>query len=110
MTILVMLNGPPRAGKDTATAAIVEAVGMPVRVLKATEPIKDETHRRLGLDCAHDAYEALKDAPLHGYDDTCVRSIITDTRRNVHPNIRARSTSSRWQPLVPAFCEERAGR
>lgn len=65
MKHLIMLNAPPRAGKDTATTAISAALaerGVAVRHLKVTNIVKQRTHEHWG--CGHlapDALEAVKD-------------------------------------------------
>lgn len=63
--IAILLNGPPRAGKDTAINALMAAFSAGnAEILKVTQPIKDLTHKSFGLDCRHDAYELDKDVNL----------------------------------------------
>lgn len=64
MQKVIMFNGPPLAGKDTAGKICKALLGDDVHLVKFTDPLKAETHHRYGLDCANDAYEALKDTPL----------------------------------------------
>jgi hypothetical protein len=66
--IAILLNGPPRAGKDTAITALMAAFAVgSAEILKVTQPIKDLTHKRLGLECSHDAYEIEKDLKLREF-------------------------------------------
>nr|WP_250807968.1 hypothetical protein [Neorhizobium tomejilense] len=64
--IAILLNGPKYCGKDTAASAILEAFGNASALFRFTVPVKEETHRRYGLDVAYDHYEDqnIKDAPL----------------------------------------------
>lgn len=80
---ILMLNGPPRAGKDTASAAVAAALPFPVAVVKVTAPVKDETHRRYGLRCAHDAFEAHKDTPLRAFGGLTPRQAYIATSRDL---------------------------
>lgn len=67
--IAILLNGPPRAGKDTAITALLAAFAPGhAEIIKVTQPIKDLTHKRLGLDCRHDAYELEKDLVLPEFE------------------------------------------
>lgn len=77
--IAILLNGPPRAGKDTAVAALESAFGPHAETLKFTRPIKDLTHSRFGLDCSHDAFEDLKDVPLPEFGGMTPREAYIDT-------------------------------
>jgi len=77
--IAVLLNGPPRAGKDTAIEALREAFGQISEVIKFTRPVKDLTHERFGLNCDHDAYEELKDTPLPEFLGMTPRQAYIDT-------------------------------
>lgn len=64
--IAILLNGPKYCGKDTAASALLEAFGSEAAIFRFTVPVKEETHRRYGLDVAYDHYEdqSVKDAPL----------------------------------------------
>lgn len=60
---VVLLNGPPRSGKDFAASAICAAFSG-AAVLKLAGPLKRATHEAFGLaDAPHDAYEDCKDVP-----------------------------------------------
>jgi len=81
--IAILLNGPPRAGKDTAVAVLEDAFGTEAETFKFTQPVKDRTHARFGLDCAHDAYELLKDTPLPEFGGMTPREAYIDTSRKL---------------------------
>lgn len=81
--IAILLNGPPRAGKDTAVEALADALGGSVEIFKFTRPIKDLTHRNAGIDCTHDAYETLKDTPLEEFGGRTPRQAYIDTSREL---------------------------
>lgn len=81
--IAILLNGPPRAGKDTAVEALSQALGSAAEVFKFTRPIKDLAHRNAGIDCAHDAYEELKDTPLPEFGGRTPRQAYIDTSRDL---------------------------
>ncbi|CAH2606503.1 conserved protein of unknown function (plasmid) [Rhodovastum atsumiense] len=60
---LILLNGPPRAGKDTAASAILARMTGAVR-LGMSYHLKEATHAAYGMPGRpHDAYEAVKDVP-----------------------------------------------
>lgn len=77
--VAILLNGPPRAGKDTAVEALAPLLGEEAEVLKFTQPVKDYTHRQAGLDCRHDAYEEQKDAPLREFGGRTPRQAYIET-------------------------------
>lgn len=60
---IVLLNGPPRSGKDTAFRAIKKFMPY-AQELKFTSYVKQETHRLYGIECEEETYEILKDVPL----------------------------------------------
>lgn len=60
---IVLLNGPPRSGKDTAFRAIKKRLPY-AQEIKFTSFVKSQTHEFYGLQCEEDAYEFLKDTPL----------------------------------------------
>jgi hypothetical protein len=58
----ILLNGPPRAGKDTAAAVIEEMVG--AWRFGFSYPLKLATHAAYGMNLRrHDAFEKVKDDP-----------------------------------------------
>lgn len=62
--IVILLNGPKRAGKDTASAALAEAGGAAVRLLKFTDPVKRLAHAAHGIDRPTWWFEPVKDTRL----------------------------------------------
>lgn len=64
--IAILLNGPKYCGKDTAASALLQAFGEDSAIFRFTVPVKDETHRRYGLDVAYDHFEdqKVKDLPM----------------------------------------------
>ena len=60
---VIVLNGPPRAGKDTAIHAL-QAAFPGIEVYQFFRPIKEMLHADLGLDVPYDHYESLKDVEL----------------------------------------------
>ncbi len=60
---VIVLNGPPRAGKDTAILSL-QKIFDDVEVYQFFRPIKEMLHKELGLNVPYDHYEALKDDPL----------------------------------------------
>lgn len=64
MRTLVMLNGPPQCGKDTAGGIISTLCAIPSHIDKFARVVKDRTHAAYGISNAtHDAYEHCKDDP-----------------------------------------------
>lgn len=60
---IIILNGPPRSGKDTIGRMLGE-LGDDIYVTKFALPIKSMAHRLLGLNDAHyDSYDDVKDKP-----------------------------------------------
>lgn len=62
MKLAILINGPPRAGKDTAGNHILACIPEAVKV-KFSDPVKDGAHHAYGLDCSIDHYEDVKDIP-----------------------------------------------
>lgn len=62
MKLAILINGPPRAGKDTAGNYILAHIDEAVKV-KFSDPVKDGAHHAYGLDCSIDHYEDVKDIP-----------------------------------------------
>lgn len=79
---VIVLNGPPRAGKDTAAALIEEAFG--AAHLKFSVTLKEETHRRYGLaPLPHDTFEKVKDDPLPEFGGKSPRQAYIETGRDM---------------------------
>jgi hypothetical protein len=68
--IAILLNGPAYCGKDTAAGALIEAFGGDAAIFRFTVPVKEETHRRYGLDVPYNHYEdrSIKDLPLPEFE------------------------------------------
>lgn len=79
MQRVIMFNGPPHAGKDTAGQFCHDVFGQNAHHVKFTQPVKDRAHRRLGLDVATDHYEALKDIPLEEFEGMTPREYYIRT-------------------------------
>lgn len=65
---LLLVNGPPRAGKDTVGAVLQEFFPGNVYVTKMAKALKERAHALYGLfaegePLRHDAFEAVKDQP-----------------------------------------------
>jgi hypothetical protein len=66
---LILLNGPPRCGKDTAGEILAKRIPY-ARTAKVSAELKRMTHRLYGLRpelIQHDAFEASKDEPYEGF-------------------------------------------
>ncbi len=60
--LLVLFNGPPRSGKDTAAERVVAAIG--AEHIKLSAQLKDMTHGLYGIvDVKFDHFEDVKDKP-----------------------------------------------
>ena len=79
MQKLVMFNGPPRAGKDTAGKICQEFLGENMTLTKFTTAVKDYAHETLGLNCSSDFYEALKDVKLKEFNGLTPREYYIST-------------------------------
>lgn len=60
--LAIVLNGPPRAGKDTAIE-ILSDIFPEADVYQFFRPIKELLHEELGLSVPYDFYEEDKDVP-----------------------------------------------
>ncbi len=83
MQKLIMFNGPPRAGKDTAGGITSRILGAGCELVKFTTPVKRETHRRFGINCATEAFEVLKDTPLPQFDGMTPRQAYTKVSKDM---------------------------
>ena len=75
---IVLVNGPPRAGKDLFGALLqakLSATGRWVEVLKFANPLKTAVHRALGLNPEPDAFEHLKDRRLPEFGGRTPREV-----------------------------------
>ena len=74
--VVIILNGQPRSGKDTA-AQVFEGLGY--QHLKFSSALKLEAHRRYGMaDRPIDHFEALKDKPLEEFDGKTPRQVYIE--------------------------------
>lgn len=67
-TSILLINGPPRAGKDSLALALQRAVGVQrASVCKFADELKIMTHRAHGYwHCSASAFEHCKDDPAEG--------------------------------------------
>lgn len=73
---VVLLNGPPRSGKDTA-AKVLE--GLDYKHLKFSAALKQEAHDRYGMtDKPVDYFEKVKDTALMEFDGHTPREVYID--------------------------------
>lgn len=61
---LLLLNGPPRSGKDSIGAALNDRGWV---CLSFARVLKDMTHRMYGVTCSHDHFEHIKDQPCGAF-------------------------------------------
>lgn len=74
--LVIILNGPPRSGKDTA-AQVFEGLGY--QHLKFSSTLKLEAHRRNGMeDRPIDHFELLKDTPLEEFNGKTPRQVYIE--------------------------------
>jgi hypothetical protein len=103
MQKIIMFNGPPRAGKDTAGQICADLLGESLTLVKFTEVVKAEAHRRLGLVCHPMAYEDLKDTPLPAFEGMTPREFYirtSDDMKRVHgPHVVARRLVEKLQSI-----------
>lgn len=78
---IVLVNGPPRSGKDTAQTYIDNSVR-----LKFAEPLKEGAHRLFGLDLKSypmDAFENNKDEPSDLFFGRTPREVYISCSENL---------------------------
>lgn len=83
MQRLVMFNGPPRAGKDTAGQICQDVLGKDMTLTKFTTEVKNYAHASLGLECEFDHFEDLKDTPLPEFKGMTPREYYIETSRQL---------------------------
>jgi hypothetical protein len=76
-TLVFVLNGPPRAGKDTGSEILLDAL-KDAEVYPFFRPIKEMLHAELGLDVPHDHFEEDKDRPLEAFKGMTPRRAYID--------------------------------
>lgn len=75
--LAIVLNGPPRAGKDTAIEILAD-VFPDGDVYQFFRPIKELLHEELGLSVPYDFYEETKDVPLPEFGGMTPRRAYID--------------------------------
>lgn len=66
LNTLVLLNGPPRCGKDTIAMSVYTALrkhNLTAYKRKISKPLKDATHAAYGCHVRHDHFEHCKEEP-----------------------------------------------
>lgn len=82
---IILLNGPPQAGKDTAAQAIATAWPH-ARVDRFAGPLKAATHTLFGLDPNPDAFETVKNLPCEEFGGLTPRAAyIIMSERAIKP-------------------------
>lgn len=79
---VIMFNGPPRAGKDTASALLSEYLEGS-RILKFTEVVKNIAHENYGLSVSHDYFEEQKDEPIEIFSGKTPRQLYIETSEKI---------------------------
>lgn len=68
MTKVILFNGPPRSGKDTAADTAVELLGRRALKMKFADAVKAGTHVSYGIsDVRPDYFELVKDEPCEDF-------------------------------------------
>lgn len=85
--LLVIINGPPRTGKDHAARAIAAAsayLGRPAVIRRISDELKLYTHRKYGVGhLSADHFEAVKDVPCAGFGGRTPRQAYIETSEKV---------------------------
>ena len=61
---IILINGAPRAGKDSAGAMMLPEMPGQWAVVKFSQCLKERCHLAYGMNAAHDAFEEVKDQKL----------------------------------------------
>ena len=89
----ILFNGPKYCGKDTAVSGLMDFFQSKAEIFRFTVPVKDETHRRYGLNVPYDYFEdkSIKDKPMPEFGDLSPRqayiSVGNALREEHGPNI-----------------------
>jgi hypothetical protein len=75
---IIIFNGPPRSGKDTAGQICKSFFGDRVTLVKFTTPIKNATHIEYGIDCDPEQFEETKDTPNNLFNGLTPRQAYTN--------------------------------
>jgi len=85
--LLVVINGPPRTGKDHAARAIAASsayLGRPTVIRRISDELKLYTHRKYGVgELPADHFEAVKDVPCAGFGGRTPRQAYIETSEKV---------------------------
>lgn len=63
MTKIILFNGPPRSGKDTATDFAMKHLGKRGIHYRFAAPLKDATHALFGLKVSREHFDQCKNVP-----------------------------------------------
>lgn len=83
---IILFNGPPRAGKDTASEFVLSE-NANCRLVKITEAVKNKAHKDYNLNVSHDFFEPNKDTPLDVFSGKTPREVYietSETLREIH--------------------------
>jgi len=61
---IILINGAPRSGKDSAGAMMLPEMPGQWAVVKFSQCLKERCHLAYGMNAAHDAFEEVKDQKL----------------------------------------------
>lgn len=70
--LVFVLNGPPRAGKNTGIDAL-EVAFPGSEIFEFFRPVKELLHRELGMDVRYDHFEDVKDEPREEFSGSTPR-------------------------------------
>lgn len=100
--LLIILNGPPRAGKDhiaTMIADEISELGCDVIRLSISDRVKEVAHELYGVNCDIDAFEDVKDLPNTVFRGLTPRqtyiNVSTWIRRDLGPEYLGRAALKR---------------
>src|SRR5690606_4846988 len=86
-SLLVIFNGPPRAGKDHAARAVAASMnylGRPVEIRRISDELKHFTHRKFGIEGIEaDHFETVKDDPSPSFAGSTPRQAYIETSETV---------------------------
>lgn len=104
---IVLLNGPPRSGKDTLANQLVERFGF--RHFKITAKWKERVHALYGLDpkqYPHDFFEKVKDEPNALFHGSSPRRAYIDVWENYFKHAHGEEVLMDWLINEIDNCED----